>query len=242
MAVRIPAGLQAIGQNVVGTPGYQPNYHQLITHNYAYGQTAANVAANIRDALTQATAAAQSGAVGLGQIPDVSLAASQLGIPANSPFLKALRAIYADPSIQSAAANNLYSSTAQALNTQQTGLANNVDALAKRGGMQQSSDLGILDKLTNNTYGQNNQANILSYLTGVQHAFNTYTGAVQNGKNTLANTGTKVASQVAAANPAIPGTGFLGSMPHVAFNGLNIPGAKVAAPPTGAMGSHGGPL
>ena len=62
MAVRIPAGLQAIGQNVVGTPGYQPNYHQLITDNPVYNQTAANVAASLKAALAQRDAALQGGA------------------------------------------------------------------------------------------------------------------------------------------------------------------------------------
>ena len=246
MAVRLPTGLQAIGQQITGVPGYQPNYHALITANPGFAQTLANVTANNAAAKAQSDAALQSQSVGYGAIPDLSSAAAQLGLPANSPFLKALQAVYADPNIQSAATNNPYSTTKLAQHLNDVDLAKNRMSLAGRGDLQ-TSDLGVLDKITNDKYGETNQANLLSYLTGVQHAFNTYTGAVQTGQNQLTNAGTKAAGQVTASplGQPVAGTGFLGSMPHAAFNGLNIPGARVAAPqapPTGAMGSHGGPL
>lgn len=227
------------GHLQIGRPGVNPNYKRLILTDPAYHQTAQNVAAQNDAADATLTGALQSGAVNQGSIPDLQTAATQLGLSPDSALYKALAGVYNDPNIQSAATNNPFSTQANADYAHKQNLGGILDNLGSRGGYQQGA-YGSAATSENRRYGESNQANVLSYLTGIQHAFDTHTQAQTTGANTLATAASSAADRQAKLNPVIPGTGIYagGLTPARVLPGLNMPKTDTTwAPPRFGVGA-----
>lgn len=224
--------------NKLSGPRYQPNYRKLILTDPLYQQAVKDQSANGIASDAALTGSLQSGAINEGGIPDLATAASQLGIHPDNPLYKALAGVYADPNIQSAARNNPFSTQANADYDHTKALGGILDNLGARGGYQQGA-YGSAATAENRAYGAGNQANILSYLTGIQHAFDTHTQQQQTSANTLATAAQQATNRQIGLNPVIPGAGLT---PHGAMQGLNMPKApaQASAFQAPAFSAHGG--
>lgn len=224
--------------------GYTPNYMNALTGDPLYQQQLANVsAAGIQSAAERKASVGQA-LTQFGEVPDFA----GMGLDSNSPLYKSLLGdVTPDVTRSASGLTDAGLSTVAGLSRGHTkAIGDLIASLAGRGALQSGATGVGLQQEDQNYAGQQFKArnDLLSYLTGVQHAYAQSEGDRQN---TLATAAQDAATRQIGLNPAVPGTaapkavGAATAVPHVSrlLTSANLMPTRQATAYT-LPGNHGG--
>lgn len=191
-----------------GPGGFTPDYSGNILNDPLYAALQRQVTAQNQSAQAGLTTGFGQGLAQYGQIPDLGMAAQQLGLDANSPIYKLLMGAATDPNTVASAhaltAGGL--STSAGLDQQhQTALGGLLSNLAARGAVQ-SGDTGTGLRLEDQANSQRQYAAQQALLQHLGSLIGTYNTSQQQGIGQLQSGAAQAAARQIALNPSVPGS------------------------------------